>query len=316
MRATIIIWLIVLLTWQYAQAQSLPKVNTQLTTQKILIGDRIRYTIEVIPPTSGVLHWANIPDTFHTLEVVERSKIDTLSAGGASLYRQEFSITGFDSGLFKIPAFPFYHVQANGDTNIVYSDSFLVEVWTVPIDTTKPFYSIKEIIAVKTTWKDYIGIVLGVLAAVALLTALILFYLRRRKKKPEPAAPPVPAIPLYERTMNALEALEAKQLWQQEKVKEYYSELTDILRGYIEERFLTPAMELTTDELLETIHRHVIMRKHYDQIALILTTADLAKFAKAKPLPQEHILMLSHTRSFVTDTRENNSDNPQHAHST
>jgi hypothetical protein len=86
-------------------------------------------------------------------------------------------------------------------------------------------------------------------------------------------------------------------------VKLYYSELTDILRGYIEERFKTPAMELTTDELLSKSHDHREMSAHYDELAQILHTADLAKFAKAEPLPFEHTQALEQTKQFVIATK-------------
>ena len=172
---------------------------------------------------------------------------------------------------------------------------------TLAVDTTKAFKPIKGIIFVKTTWMDYlVYIIIGGL--IVLVLAVIGVYLWKNKK-PEPPKPPKPAEPLYDRTMRLLDELDAKQLWQKNKVKDYYVELTDIVRGYIEERFGTKAMELTTDELLTKVRHTKDLMAYYERLSMILTTADLAKFAKAQPLPQEHVDAMEHAKTFVNQTK-------------
>jgi hypothetical protein len=100
-----------------------------------------------------------------------------------------------------------------------------------------------------------------------------------------------------------LSELESKQLWQQQQVKEYYIELTDIVRNYIEDRFKTPAMELTTDELLQKAKVHRDLIPYYGLLSIILQTADLAKFAKAQPLPQEHTDAIDKARELVVSSK-------------
>ena len=135
------------------------------------------------------------------------------------------------------------------------------------------------------------------------------------KKKPEEVVvPKEPAETLHQKTLRLLNELDAKQLWQKGSVKLYYVELTDILRGYIEQRFKTPAMELTTDELLTKSHSHKEMSRHYDELSQILHTADLAKFAKAQPLPYEHTQTLEQAKAFVNATKPvivETNNNPQ-----
>lgn len=301
----------------YGQAPVVLSAKTDAS--RITVGDRVGYFIEIQQDQAagGMLVWAVIPDTFNSLEVIERGRIDTLAANGTVTYRQKILLTGFDSGLFKIPPFAFSWIPPGADTAYLYPDSFFLEVMTVPVDTTQPYRGIKEILLVQTSWKDYLPQILAGIA-VLLIAAWLFLWWRRRSRKRSPAAPQpvIPDIPLYDRTMQALADLEKKQLWQQDRIKTYYTELTDILRSYIEERFRTPALELTTDELLETAHRHLQMKKYYDELAAILTTADLAKFAKAKPLPQEHLAAMDHVRTFVTATREVISERPQNIKTT
>lgn len=296
--------ILVCLTFSFLQksdAQNTVTVHAKPDAVDITVGDQIKMFIEAKNTGNDVLQWAFIPDTFNRLEVVERGRIDTAKDGNATVYRQRLLITGFDSGMFKVPAFQFSAIPASGTAYTVSTDSFLVSVTTVPVDTSKAFRSIKNIIAVKADWKEYLPWIIGGIA----LLALLIFIIRRlMKKKPAPVVlPQAPAETLQQKTLRLLDELDAKKLWQNGNIKLYYSELTDILRGYIEQRFKTPAMELTTDELLSKSHEHKEMSRYYDELAQILHTADLAKFAKAQPLPYEHTQALEQTRQFVTATK-------------
>jgi hypothetical protein len=284
-----------------AFAQGDATVGARLDARQITIGDQARLFIEArTNPSSCRLQWAAIPDTFNSLEVT-KGKIDTIKEGGFITYRQRLLITGFDSGIFKIPAFVFPVIPNTGTAYTIQSDSFQLLVQTVAVDTTKAFKGIKGIINVKSSWHDYIGyIVAGWLAL--LIIAGVIIYLTRRKK-PGLLLPRKPEKTLQEITLGKLAALEAQQLWQKNKVKEYYIELTDIVRSYVEQRFQTPAMELTTDELLDKAHQHSELVPYYEPLSVILHTADLAKFAKAQPLPAEHVSAMDHAKEFVATSK-------------
>ncbi len=285
-------------------AQSGATVNARIDATSITVGDQIRLFIEATSDTTaGTLKWAQIPDTFNHLEVVERSNIDTSMHGQVAVYKQRLLITGFDSGMFQIPSFAFPVVAKTGSPYYVVSDSFYVSVSTVPVDTTKPFEPIKDIIEVKATWKDYIWLILGGVVFLALI-AFVIWYFRKHKKSPIPQfVPKAPVETPQERALRKLSDLEQQQLWQNERVKEYYSGLTEILRSYIEELYRVPAMEQTSDELLQDARKHPQMNPHAEELAKILSTADMAKFAKAKPLPQDHVACLDATKKFIHNTR-------------
>jgi hypothetical protein len=303
-RRTLIAWLLPFL-WLGAGvcfAQGDAHVTARMDVRQITVGDQARFFIEAQHnPSVGRLQWAVIPDTFNKLEIVERGKIDTVKQGDIVTYRQRLIITGFDSGMFKIPAFVFPVIPNSGTPYTVQTDSFALMVQTVPVDTTKAFKGIKGIMYVKSTWQDYIWYILGGLLFLGLITFVIIYFIRNKK-----AAPPKPQGPvetLQERTLRFLSELDAKQLWQKRQVKEYYVELTGIVRGYIEKRFNTQAMELTTDELLDKAQTNAELQPYQSLLSVILHTADLAKFAKAQPLPQEHTDAMEKARQFVSSSR-------------
>lgn len=272
--------------------------TTRLDVRQIMVGDQARLFIEVKNnPSQGTLFWASIPDSFNNLEVVERGKIDTVVSGDAVTYKQRLLITGFDSGLFKVPSFYFPLKSPKGDSFYVQTDSFDLLVQTVEVDTTKAFKPIKNIIYVKPSWLDYIWYIVGAILLIAAVVAIVVFIMKRKKE--EPPKPEGPKETLQEYALRVLNELERKQLWQNQQVKEYYVELTDVVRNYIEARFNTPAMELTTDELLHKAQLHKELITYYELLSTILRTADLAKFAKAQPLPQEHMDALDKAKQLI-----------------
>ena len=284
----------------YAQGDA--RVGARIDAKQITVGDQARLFIDVQNnPATTRLQWAVIPDTFDHLEVVEKGKIDTIKQGNVITYRQRLLITGFDSGVFKIPAFVFAVIPSSGTAYTIQTDSFALVVQTVPVDTTKAFKPIKGIIFVKSTWMDYLGLIIGSILFILLFAYVIIYFIRNKK-----AAGPKPKGPgesLQDYTLRLLADLEKRQLWQKKQVKGYYVELTDIVRNYLEMRFKTQVLELTTDELLNKAELLPDLQRYHDDLSFILQTADLAKFAKAEPLPQEHMDAMEKAKQFVDTSR-------------
>lgn len=298
------------LAGQPARAQQDATVNAQVDAGRIVIGERARVFIELQHNSArSRVEWSVIPDTFNSLEVLAKSPVDTIRQGDIITYKQQLQVTGFDSGSFVIPSFSFTIIPSDKDTPyIIRTMPYELLVETVPVDTTQGYKGIKEIIYVESSWLDYIGWIAGGTALLAVI-ALIIYLLARRKKRPAPTPePPLPQETIQEKYFRLLQELEQQQLWQGNQVKAYYVALTDILRDYIEERFHTPAMELTTDEMLDKARRHSGMRTHLYLLEQILRTADLAKFAKAQPLPHEHAAAMDATRKFITVTLPEKTD--------
>ncbi len=296
------LWILIFGISTASFAQGDAKAGARMDATRITVGDQARLFIEVQNnPSTGRVQWAAIPDSFNNLEVVERGKIDTLKQGGFVTYKQRLVITGFDSGMFKVPSFTFSIIPNSGAAYTVQTDSFNLLVQTIAVDTTKGFKGIKGIVYVKSNWKDYIWYIVGAVLFLLLAVFVVIYFLKN--KKVAAPVPQGPVISLQDKTLHLLEELEARQLWQKNQVKLYYVELTDIVRNYIEQRFHTPAMELTTDELLYKAQLLKDLQPYQGVLSVILTTADLAKFAKAQPLPTEHTDAMEKAKEFVNSSR-------------
>jgi len=298
---TFLLFVFLLLSSHVILAQGSDAIATLSTDKnKLLVGDQARIELKVQhDPNQSRIIWPAIPDSFGKLEVVTKDKIDTVKNGQFTYYKQLLLVAGFDSGVFTVPVFQVMVEPKNGSPYPIQTDSVQLLVQTVVVDTNKAFMPIKGIMNVQTNWLDYLAwIIAGLLALVAI--GLIIYFTRQKKHAIPP--PPPPPEPLHVRVLRALDELEQQQLWQKGEIKAYYSHLTAILRSYIEARFGIPAMERTTDELTGMARRNSELAPFAEKIYSILFTADFAKFARAEPLPAEHLAAMQSTRDFVTAT--------------
>ena len=293
-----------------ASAQSWDEgVSVALDTTTLRIGEQATLTMSVQYRTdAGVptIAWPAINDTLAPhVEVVSDSGVDTLpSRDIASAFAQQrlLKLTSFDTGYWAIPPFRF---AMNG--SVMETKPVLLHVIGVPLDSTLTARDIKGIhelpFSIAYWLREHVTWIAGGVAIVGLAVLLLWLILRKKKAKPVKAAPVV-EIPIHLRTLEALNALEKQRLWQSGEHKAYHSRITDLLRAYIEERYRVPAMESTTDELLQELKVSALPVDHRNQLGNMLRMADMVKFAKAHPSPVENEQMMSGALRFVQDTAE------------
>tara|TARA_B110000858_G_scaffold3723_1_gene4418 strand:- start:2527 stop:3444 length:918 start_codon:yes stop_codon:yes gene_type:complete len=257
-----------------------PMVKAEIDTTNIRIGEQFQLKISVDETQNVIIPKIQLKG----LEVIDSTRIDTIKN---SLIRR-YILTGFDSGAFYIP-----QQQIFVKNQAFLTDSLLINIATIAIDTTKlkkfPIKSIKKEPYTFDDFRIYIYLILAILAIIGFW--IYWFVIRKRKESED--APTYRTLPPFEEAILRLNELDEKLLWQNNKIKEYYSELTEIVRGYIERELKVPALENTTDEVLAMIKDF----KNLDSIETsketikklkdLLREADLVKFAKSKPLAIE-----------------------------
>ncbi len=277
MKKQIFYILILISTVSFAQK---PMVKAEIDTTNIRIGEQFNLKISVNETKNVIIPKLQLKG----LEVVDSTKVDTIKN---SLIRK-YILTGFDSGAFYIP-----QQQIFVKNQAYLTDSLLVNVATVAVDTTKvKKFPIKSIKSEPYTFDDFKIYFYILLAALAIIGFWIYWFVIRKRKEQE-EEPTYRALPPYEEAIYRLNELDEKLLWQNNKVKEYYSELTEIVRGYIERELKVPALEKTTDEIIETLtdfndsESIETSKETIKKLKDLLQEADLVKFAKSKPLAIE-----------------------------
>jgi hypothetical protein len=167
--------------------------------------------------------------------------------------------------------------------------------------------------AAPLTLKEVTPYILGILLLGAIIFLVLYSIKRRKKNKPFFALPQKPKEPAHIIALRELDRIKAEKIWQKEKTKQYYSEVTDVLRNYIEDRFEIRAMEQTTDEILDSFRyrKDLISEKNYQNLSQILSVADLVKFAKYKTLPDDDNLTLVNSYFFVNETKREEAKKPE-----
>ncbi len=286
-------------------------VSATLNKDTITIGDTLTLSLKLknFMPGKLAIGFPVFNDTItSSVHVIQEDSIpDTLSAGkDYVLLKKSYTISAYDSGNVVIPPIPFVFKLDTVVDTIFTAPQFLF-VKLVPVDTTKvPLKDIKKPVNTPLTFKEFIDrfgiyILAGIL--LLLIAFILLRYFRRRKEGKAFIEFKKPEEPAHVVALKRLENLRERKLWQQDKVKQYYIELTDILREYMEKQLGISAMESTSSEIIEALKElKTIDENLIKNMQRVFEIADLAKFAKFKPLPDENDFAWKKAYEFVKET--------------
>jgi hypothetical protein len=296
--------LLVICTISHAQEFQAKAV---LDSNNVLIGDQIHVDFTVTAPQNSNFIVPTITQevlSANGIDLVGSSATDTTFNGQMVSYHQQWTITAFDSGAYVFPSVPVFSPDS---LLLAQSQPLPFFVNTVAVDTTAAIRDIKGIAKVPLTFKEilpYLLITLAALAVIALLVWFILKHERKNKPQQKVAKKSKPKEKPDVTALKELEKLKLKKLWQSGQVKQYYSELTDIIRTYIDGRYDINAMEMITADILKELDDSGLPHKLHQELEQTLTTADLVKFAKMEPLPDDHDRCFKQAVEFVRETAD------------
>lgn len=294
-----------------AKAQ-LVSVHAKIDSTQMWIGNQTALTFEVVQHKNQNVQFPIFSDTIvGNLEIVQQAKRDTISISDENIQiNAKYTVTSFEDSLVYIPAYPFV---INGDTT--WSNSLSIRViQPFVIDTaSNQLADIKPVYKPPFNWKRFF--LRGLLILLLIGLAYVLYLLSKRfmgKKHAPVEVKPKVVISPHDEAINRLDQLRDKKLWQQGRTKEYHTELTDIIRIYIEKMFNIGSMEMTSDEILNHVNFLKVDKSGaFEALRQMLTLADLVKFAKWNPSPNDNELSLMNAYLFVNQTKiEERPSNP------
>ena len=258
------------------------EVKVVTSTKNIKIGEQIEYKISVQAPADAAVVFPE-GQTFGALEMVKTNPTDTLKEAGKFRLEKAYYLTQFDEGKYTIPQ---QKIQISHKD--FYTDSLLVEVHNVAVDTLKqPLYDAKPIAEVTSPSSSHLWLwIVGIVALLLTAAALYFFVFRKKKLSAEEERKKLPP---FERAIQDLKDLQNSKYLIESQHKAYYTRLTDIVKEYLEDEVHILAKESTTDELLakvtalqQTGKLH-LSEETINNLKRVLQNADLVKFAKSKP---------------------------------
>lgn len=258
------------------------QVTSSIDSTSIKIGEQITYKIQIEVDSTELVVFPE-GQTFSPLELIESYKVDTTKQNARFKLIKKYGLTQFDSGVYTIP-----RQKIIIGTKTLFTDSLKVEVNNIIVDTTKQgLFDIKPIIEVDKSSSNWWKYLLYTLLILAVIAGLLYWFIWR--EKPLTKEEKIALLPPYERAKLALKDLNQSEYLKKEEIKEYYSELTGIIRQYLNEKVYDHALESTTDELINRLQllkdgqQIDLSKEDIKSIETILKRADLVKFAKSKP---------------------------------
>ena len=276
-----LITLLLLSNFVFAQTAS-------LDTNSMLIGQQVNFSIS--NPISETEVWPTyLGFLVEGVEIIKEGKLDTVN----NILSQELIITAWDSGSYYIPPISF---SENSKT-----EGLLLNVQTITLEEGSELKDIKHPMEAPIGWSDIWPWLVSIL-----LFALIILLLKKyvfNKKEEIKSEKPKAIISADIIALKELITLEEAKIWQKGKIKEYYSSLSEIVRRYTEERFQFIALELTTEEIINEL-KSKLNQEQIQNLKTLLQRADLAKFAKSKPIESENTESMLLAKNFVNNTKQ------------
>jgi hypothetical protein len=288
--------------YQTGRAQNFGAKAT-LDKKSILIGEQTQLNLSIRFHVKDSIGFPKLADSIGKIRIVNFKTDTVFDKGDKSIetINRRYTITAFDSGMYIIPSYVFKSPVGDLPT-----DTLNLDVRTVAVDTTKAFYDIKQPLAIKYTFWDWLRdnwkLVVGILAAM-LATGAAVYYLLKRPKKEVVIEEVKPDVPLHVQALQKLEEIRNKQLWQHDQVKQYYIELSDVVREYLEKRYTIQALEQTSEEIFASLRNMDIASEDRNLLRQLLVLSDMVKFAKEKPAAHENEKSMENAVTFIKDTQ-------------
>lgn len=276
-------------------------VSASTDTSEYKVGDYIKYSLELKYDKNIKVFIPSVKDSVKNLEFIQALEPKKNEVNDKILEKYTFIFSKYDSSQVVIPSYKIYYT-IGGDTskNYLAVNPVTIVVKTLQVNQQEDIRDVKEPVKLPLDWLIITLILLGVLLVLA--AGYFAFRYYQKKKMGKEFVAPVIIIRPHEIALKELNVLKDKKLWQNGFVKEYHSELTEIVRKYFEGRFNFNALEQTSAEILASLDE-IEDGKSIIKIADgFFSNADLVKFAKFQPMPMVNDEMMNQAYQIVNDT--------------
>lgn len=281
-------------------AQSI-SVSATTDTSTYKVGDYITLTLELRYDKSTKVQIPSVKDSVKVLDYIQTLPSEKKENDGKVTEIQKFIFSKYDSAQVTIPSLLVFYTEGNNtDKRSLATTPFTITINKLQVNQQEDIRDIKAPLTIPLPWWIILLIIVSIVILV--LGGFYLFKYLKKHKEGKVEIKPEIKIPPHEIALAKLDELEGKKLWQSGKVKEFHSEVTEIVREYFEKRFNFRALEMPSSEILPVLS-YLAEAKAIVEIAdRFFTNADLVKFAKFEPMPHVNDEMLKQANEIVKQT--------------
>ena len=290
-------------------------VSASIDSTTLMIGDQTDMHLQVTHEKQEQVEWPVFGEQLQDgIEIVDRTIVDTtILKDGRVQLNQYLTLTSFRDSLFSVEPVAF----VSGGDSFFTTPLAINVVQPFEVDSSLAITDIKDIEKAPIWWWGIIRwVLLAILIAGLCIGGYYLWQWYQKNRKPEEESiEPELLRPADEVALEKLDEIKAQKIWKDGKVKEYQTELTDVVREYIGRRFDVQSTEKTSDETLREMEVILVKGQNdkvpctkedgkalYERLKKMLQTADLVKFAKWHTTPDENEQALNTAYDFVKET--------------
>lgn len=288
------------------------QVDIKIDSLQLYIGEQTAITLDVtcdanqkpeFPQFNSSPRDGQIDMLIPGVEVIEMCKPDTqlLNDGQRMQISQRYIITSFDSALYYLPP-----MEVLIDTTHYKSKALALRVYSLDVDTLhlEKFAGINDIEPLEFAWEDWHHTIFSLLSITILVVLAFLAYWWLKQGNPViPLMRRKPKLPPHQVAMQEIQRIKEERTWATEESKEYYTQLTDTLRTYIQERYGFRAMDMTSSEIIEQLTKENDAEA-LEELSQLFQTADLVKFAKYTTPINENDANLLTAVQYINQTKQ------------
>jgi hypothetical protein len=273
-------------------------VKASTDTSKYKVGDYITYKLLLTYNKNLQINYPSIKDSIKNLEFIKEEMPVKHESSEKVIETRSVVFSKYDSSIVRIPSYKISYLDGKKQ-GLVTVNPVTIIVETVQVDTTKEIQDVKAPVEIPFNW--VLALIIFAIVAILATTGVYIYKYYKKKNQPKTKEKIIIISP-YELALKELHTLDEKHLWQEGRVKEYHSEITEIIRKYFEGRFNFMALEMTTSEVLKSLQMTPGGTEVIDLTEKFLNNADLVKFAKFIPIPTLNTEMMSQAVSIVYQT--------------
>ncbi|MFA5806121.1 MAG: BatD family protein [Melioribacteraceae bacterium] len=294
------VFTILLFSLTILRAQNI-SVSATTDTSTYKVGDYIKYQIEIKHDKLIAVNMPSVKDSIKVLEYIQTLPSEKIEVYNQVIERYNYIFSKYDSANITIPAITLEYIFGRTiEKKLIKTNPVTITVRTLPVNAQEDIRDVKDPLKLPLNW-----LLISAIVVIIFLLIGLLYYLYQRYKKKKALKEnilPEIKIPPHEIALTHLHELEQKKLWQNGFVKQFHSEVTEIVRQYFEERFNFRALEMTSAEILAVLSYMEEGKKIVQTSDNFFSNADLVKFAKFEPMPKVNDEMMNQAYEIVNQT--------------
>lgn len=276
-------------------------VRSYVNSASVFIGDKITYSLVITGPKGAAFEFPDFKAVFKDFELISSGRKESILFNRSKI-SAKVEMRSYSPGIYEIPAQVVkYSLNASGEKKEAATAGLRIEVKS-GLSSSGSVTDIADIKGPLGPGSISARILILVLALFVIFAAV--FAIIRSVKRKIPPDPVIKPWEAHEKAYSRLEELRRKDLLGKDMVKQYYSELSGILRNYLEDRFGLKAPEMTTEEFISYVRQYAQLEsRHKDILKDFLSLCDLVKFARHVPDMNYGVSAFDTCKNFVDQTK-------------